>query len=91
MPTQTPATTRARLSFGAVLRITHYSVLQSVPGHGPEQEGQSCDACGYKHADPYCASYEELLDVRLAYGKSTEGCRLGLAEEYKDWVEFVLM
>lgn len=71
--------------------LIHGEVSQPVTRHGPEDEGQGCDTCGDEHANPYCATDEQLLHVRLFDAKGTEWGRLGLAEEDQNRIKLVLM
>ena len=62
-----------------------------MPGYSPEEQRERRYAGSDEDADPYCAPEEELLDVWLADAEGAERSRLGLAEEDKDGVEFVLV
>lgn len=65
--------------------------LESMPRDGPKEKGQGCDAGSDQEADPNSSSYEELLDVRFSDREGAEWSRLGLPEENKDGVKFILM
>lgn len=76
-----------------IIRIYQRRNAQSQPvsRDSPEDHRQSYSARCYEHRDPYCATKQELLDIRLANMKSTEGGRFGLAKEDENWVKLVLM
>ena len=59
--------------------------------HGPEEECQRGNASADKDCHPDCPSKEQLLDVRLTDSERPEGSRLGLAEEYEDRIQLVLV
>jgi hypothetical protein len=62
-----------------------------VSRNRPEEQRQSGDKHRDQDTNPDGATHQEFLDVRLANAESAERGCLGLAEENKDGVKFVLV
>ena len=62
-----------------------------MPGHRPEQEGEGGNTRADEDGDPYGATNQELLDVRLTDPECSERSGFRLPEEYQDGVQLVLM
>jgi hypothetical protein len=62
-----------------------------VTRNRPEDEGKCDDTDRDKNHDPDCSANEKFAHIGLANAKCAKWCSLGLHEENKDGVKFVLM
>jgi len=59
--------------------------------NGPEYHCEGCNEESDEYRHPYSASKEEFTDIAFLDGESAERGCFGLAEEYENGIELVLV